>query len=91
MEGRANSSRTDQGTSTKVSDQLLTVIEAAQFLNIAPGSLYHMISQKRVPVIKLSARCVRFSRIALLSWLDGLTERVQAVPRISSRIGDRKP
>jgi len=32
-------------------DRLWNVTEAAQFLNVAPGSLYHMVSQGRVPCI----------------------------------------
>lgn len=55
-------------------DRLLTVVEAAHFLNIAPGSLYHLISQRRIPVIRLSSRCVRFSRAALVEWVESLTQ-----------------
>jgi excisionase family DNA binding protein len=55
-------------------DRLLTVVEAARFLNLAPGSLYHLISQRRVPVIRLSSRCVRLSRTALMEWLEALSE-----------------
>jgi excisionase family DNA binding protein len=55
-------------------DRLLTVLEAAHFLNIAPGSLYHLISQRRIPVIRLSARCVRFSRPALMEWVASLSQ-----------------
>ncbi len=55
-------------------DQLLTVPEAAQLLRIQPTSLYHFISDKRVPVVRLSARCVRFSRKALLQWIASMTE-----------------
>jgi hypothetical protein len=29
---------------------LLTVVEAAEFLKLSPGSLYHLVSEKRVPV-----------------------------------------
>jgi excisionase family DNA binding protein len=54
-------------------DGLLTVVEAARFLNLAPGSLYHLISQQRVPVIRISSRCVRFSRHALMEWLESLS------------------
>lgn len=55
-------------------DSLLTVTEAAKFLRLAPGSLYHLISQRRIPVVRISARCVRFSRAALQEWIEGLTQ-----------------
>ena len=58
---------------TPQEDHLLTVVEAARFLNLAPGSLYHLISQRRIPVIRLSSRCVRFSRRALMEWVESLT------------------
>ena len=35
---------------------LLTVVEAAEFLKLSPGSLYHLVSEKRVPVIRISSR-----------------------------------
>jgi hypothetical protein len=56
-------------------DRLMTVPEAAVFLHISPGTLFHWISSENrgVPVIRFSARCVRFSKTALLKWLDGLT------------------
>jgi excisionase family DNA binding protein len=55
-------------------DRLLTVVEAARFLQLSVGGLYHLVSQRRVPVVKLSARCIRFSRKALLEWIENLTQ-----------------
>lgn len=69
-------------------DRLLTVHEAAQFLHLSCGTLYHLISQKRVPVIKISCRCVRFSRRALLLWLESLTHTVE---ELSTRGFDVRP
>jgi excisionase family DNA binding protein len=54
-------------------DRLLTVREAAHFLHIQPGSLYHFISARKIPVIRISSRCVRFSRRALLDWIESLS------------------
>lgn len=51
---------------TTNNDQLLTVREAAELLHLTPGTIYHLVSQRRLPVIKISSRCVRFSRAALL-------------------------
>ena len=58
-------------------DRLLTVVEAAHFLGLAPGSVYHLVSQKRIPVVKLSARCIRFSRNALLKWLEEMSQAAE--------------
>ena len=55
-------------------DRLWTVVEAARFLGLAPGSLYHLISQKRVPVIRISSRCVRFRRSDLEKWVSALSQ-----------------
>lgn len=66
---------------TSDKDHLLNVAEAAKLLKLSPGTVYHLISEKRVPVIKISARCVRFSRTALLSWLDSLAHAAEASPR----------
>jgi excisionase family DNA binding protein len=51
-------------------DRLLHVREAAQFLGVAPGSLYHMVSQRRVPCIRLGNRCLRFRMSDLKRLID---------------------
>jgi excisionase family DNA binding protein len=61
-------------------DQLLTVHEVAELLSLSVGSVYHLISEKRIPVVKLSARCVRFERNALEAWIASL-----AVPADSNK------
>lgn len=41
-------------------EKLLNVRELAQILGVAQGSIYHWISQNRLPVVRFSKRCVRF-------------------------------
>ena len=53
--------------------RLLTIREAAEFLSLSVGSLYHMSSEGRVPVVRLSRRCIRFRRLALEQWLADAT------------------
>jgi len=49
-------------------DKLINIREAARFLDVAVGSLYHMVSQRRIPCVRLSKRCLRF-RLADLQKL----------------------
>jgi predicted DNA-binding transcriptional regulator AlpA len=58
-----------QQTLESSADRLLKIAEAAQFLNVAPGSLYHLVSQGRVPCIHLSKRCLRFRMADLQAWI----------------------
>jgi excisionase family DNA binding protein len=50
-------------------ESLLTVHDVAKLLGLSVGSIYHMINQKRLPVVKLSARCVRFKKADLDAWI----------------------
>lgn len=50
--------------------KLLNVQEAADYLGLATGTVYHMISEGRLPVIRLSKRCVRFRLEDIEAWLD---------------------
>jgi excisionase family DNA binding protein len=59
--------------STAEDDRLWTVHEAARFLNLSPGTVYHLISERRLPCIHISCRCVRLSKRALLKWLQELS------------------
>jgi excisionase family DNA binding protein len=61
-------------------DRLLTAVEAAHFLNLNLGTIYHMVSEKRLPVVRLSARCIRFSRRAVLNWVESLTQKARRCP-----------
>ena len=63
--------------STAPDDELLTVPEAAAFLHIAVGTAFHWISEGRLPTIHLSARCVRFSKVALQKWLKERSRRAR--------------
>lgn len=44
--------------------------EAARYLNVAVGTLYAWVSQKRIPHVRLSGRLVRFRRAELETWLE---------------------
>ena len=53
-------------------ESLLTVHDVAKLLGLSVGSVYHLISQKRIPVVRLSSRCVRFEKKALENWIEGM-------------------
>ena len=53
--------------------EIMRIDEAADFLATSPGTLYHWVSEGRVPVIRISKRCIRFRRSALEKWLEGMT------------------
>ena len=54
---------------------LLTIREVSEFTGLAVGSIYHMVSAKRIPVIRLSRRCIRFRYSDLLDWIQSHTEQ----------------
>ena len=57
--------------SDEVTDRLMTIREAAAYLRLSVGGLYHLTSRGLVPCIRLSARCLRFSK----PQLDAFVER----------------
>ena len=60
-------------------ERLLTVDEVAELLRLSRGSVYHMVSQGRLPCIRLSKRCLRFSREAIAQMLSEMTQEPIAV------------
>jgi predicted DNA-binding transcriptional regulator AlpA len=50
-------------------DRLWTVQECADFLRLQSGSLYHLVSAQRIPVIRISARCIRFDPDTIKAWV----------------------
>jgi len=69
--------------STLDDDVLWTVVEASHFLKMSSGSLYHLVSQHRIPAIHISCRCLRFSRRALKGWVESLTQEAEQFPDAS--------
>jgi len=53
---------------------LIDISELSELTGIAAGTLYHWVSEGRVPCVRLSQRCLRFSLPAIREWLDGLSE-----------------
>ena len=60
-----------------IDDRLLTVNEVAQLLRLAPGSVYHLVSQRRLPCVRLSARCLRFRESEIWKYIGRLSSEVR--------------
>jgi excisionase family DNA binding protein len=73
-------------------DRLLTIEEVAELTGLASGSIYHLVSQRRIPVVRISSRCIRFRLSSLERWFDDLTEEalssVHDDPRYESKKGE---
>ncbi len=64
---------------------LLDVRELSALTGLSVGTLYHLVSQKRIPVVRLSARCIRFRLCDLERWLTELTEPAKDIVKAYSR------
>jgi excisionase family DNA binding protein len=59
-------------------ERLLNVDEVAEFLGLAVGTIYHLVSARRLPCVRLSARCLRFRRADLEEFIANLPETLAA-------------
>jgi len=48
---------------------LLTIREVSELTNLSVGTLYHWISEGRIPVVRFSKRCVRFRKSDIEEWI----------------------
>lgn len=55
-------------------ERLLTIQEVSEWTGLAVGTLYHFVSQQRIPVVRLSRRCIRFRYSDLVLWISSLTQ-----------------
>ena len=69
--------------------KLWTVVEAAAFLNISCGTLYHWISQQRIPCIRFGSRCVRFDPQKTKEWVATFTEAQSPASAVRHRYAHR--
>ena len=54
--------------------RLLDVNEIAELLGLAVGTVYHMVSEGRLPCVRLSARCLRFEESAIDRFIESLSD-----------------
>jgi excisionase family DNA binding protein len=47
---------------------LMTYADASKLLNLKLGTLYALVSQGRIPHVRLGRRLVRFDRAVLEAW-----------------------
>lgn len=52
------------------SERLLDVDEAAQVLNVSPKTIYDWTYRRRLPVVKLFGRALRFRESAILALIE---------------------
>jgi excisionase family DNA binding protein len=68
----------ETGTARKelrITDRLWNVEEVAEFLGLSVGTIYHLVSERRIPFVRLSARCLRFQMDVILAWIDQKAEK----------------
>jgi predicted DNA-binding transcriptional regulator AlpA len=58
-----------------IDERLWNIEEFARFVGIAVGSAYHLVSQGRVPVVKISSRCIRFRPSEIAAWVESKTQK----------------
>ena len=58
-------------------DEMLTYSQAAVLMGVRIGTVYALVSQKRIPHVRFGRRFVRFSASELRAWV-----RSQTVPPI---------
>jgi excisionase family DNA binding protein len=56
-------------------ENLMNVKQVAELLGLSPGTVYHLASQQRIPVVRLSARCLKFRRSEILLWIESKSEK----------------
>jgi excisionase family DNA binding protein len=69
---------TGSGNAAGRPDRLLTINEVAEMTGLSVGTLYHWVSEKRIPVVRFSSRCVRFRRSDIEKWIGTHVENVDA-------------
>ncbi len=50
--------------------EMMSYDDAAKYLRMQKGTLYCMVSRRRIPHVRLGPRLVRFRRADLEAWLE---------------------
>jgi excisionase family DNA binding protein len=71
-------------------DELWDIGRLSQYLNVKRSTIYAMICRKRIPVVKISGRCVRFRESDIERWLESRTVAVNTIRSMDMRERPRK-
>jgi len=63
--------------SSTFEDRLLTINEVAALTKLTVGTLYHFVSQGRIPVVRISRRCLRFRLSAIQDWWKQMSQNTR--------------
>lgn len=50
--------------------RLLNIEEASEYLGVAEKTLYHWVSMKKIPFVKLSHKVLRFDNEKIDGWIE---------------------
>jgi excisionase family DNA binding protein len=53
---------------------LLTIGEVSKLIGIKISTIYHWVSQGRIPCFRLSSRCLRFRYQDIEKWIEGFNQ-----------------
>jgi len=53
---------------------LINIRELSELIGLDCGTIYHFVSQGRIPVVRISARCIRFRLSDIEAWLESKLE-----------------
>lgn len=54
---------------TSTTDEVLTIQQAAEFLNLTTQTIYGLVSARKIPFSKPTGSRLYFSRLSLIEWL----------------------
>jgi len=57
-------------------EQLLTIDQVSELLQIPKGSLYNLVNEDKIPYIKIGGR-LRFKKSSIEKWIDGNEHKMQ--------------
>lgn len=66
---------------------LIDIHELSELTGIASGTLYHWVIEHRVPCVRLSQRCLRFSLTEIRKWIEDFSEPAATDPMKPSATG----
>lgn len=66
---RYSKKENDMQTASSLPRRLVSILDAAQYTGLSVHTLYAMVSQRRIPFVKVGGRSVRFDVEMLDKWI----------------------
>jgi predicted DNA-binding transcriptional regulator AlpA len=67
----------EETVATSAKESLIDIKGVSEWTGLSVGTLYHFVSMRKIPFVRISARCIKFDPPQIRAWIAAKAIRVR--------------